>query len=292
MNEDEILSTLHACREFTGFSELELRRLAQVCNYVEFQKGELVFSVTHEGHYVFIVASGELSLRLNTNQHKQLVRGDLFGELGVFSSQGRLGTIKTREHSFLVSIHRDDLLTDRALPLELRYKVLLALTKKAISYFYNNDPKGSLELIRKGEGESVEFKEAAHKRVIDRLVRTISAFMNLNGGVIFLGVSDDGTIVGMEQSKQEIDKFQRDLFNMIRVKLGRDFAPLVSFEAEMIGEKLIYRIDVDSSRSPVFYKEQKGGEEWEIFIVRTGSTNNNLIKASKIIRYIQDHYKM
>lgn len=291
MNEDEILRALRACNEFSDFEEEEMQQIAAICDHVEYEKGERVFSITHEGQYVFVVASGELSLRLHTNAHKALRPGDLFGEIGVFSNQGRLGTIKAREHSSLIAIHRDDLLSDRSLSLPLRYKVLLSLTRKAISYFYNNDPKGSVDLIKKGEGESVEFKESAHKRVIDRLVRTIAAFMNLNGGVLFIGVKDNGEILGMEQSKEDIDKFQRDLFNMIRVRLGRDFAPLVSFDVELIDQKLIYRIDVDSARSPVFYREQKGGEEREVFIVRTGSTNNNLLKASKIIRYIQAHYK-
>ncbi|GAB6101009.1 hypothetical protein JCM16138_02320 [Thermococcus atlanticus] len=48
------------------------------------------------------------------------------------------------------------------------------------------------ELIKKGEGETLEFK----RELNDSVYKTLSAFANTDGGILLLGVGDDGTIYG------------------------------------------------------------------------------------------------
>ncbi len=55
------------------------------------------------------------------------------------------------------------------------------------------------QLLQKGEGTRIEFKEAQNG-VPDTLYDTVSAFLNKEGGIILLGVSDDGAILGIEQA--------------------------------------------------------------------------------------------
>ncbi len=65
-----------------------------------------------------------------------------------------------------------------------------------------------LKLIKQGEGISVEFKKS--KRSLNKDVfETVCAFLNRNGGHIFLGVDDDGRILGVEQNSVDkiIDNF-------------------------------------------------------------------------------------
>lgn len=57
--------------------------------------------------------------------------------------------------------------------------------------------KQILELINKGEGISIEFKESKNKLNKDAF-ESVCAFLNRNGGHLFLGVKDDGTIVGID----------------------------------------------------------------------------------------------
>ena len=52
------------------------------------------------------------------------------------------------------------------------------------------------KLIAQGEGISVEFKEAKEK-VPASFYETVVSFANTNGGVIFLGVDDDGNTIGI-----------------------------------------------------------------------------------------------
>lgn len=58
------------------------------------------------------------------------------------------------------------------------------------------------ELIAQGEGISIEFKEckdALPKNVFE----TLCAFLNRFGGDIFLGLKDDGTIIGVDKDKSK-----------------------------------------------------------------------------------------
>ena len=47
---------------------------------------------------------------------------------------------------------------------------------------------------------------------VDNLFETICAFLNRNGGNIFLGVDDDGKIIGVD--KENIQNMKRDFANL------------------------------------------------------------------------------
>jgi len=57
-------------------------------------------------------------------------------------------------------------------------------------------------ILKKGEGISVEFKRA-EKEMPKSLFETICAFLNRSGGIILLGVSDDGTVLGVQEDVAE-----------------------------------------------------------------------------------------
>ncbi len=56
-----------------------------------------------------------------------------------------------------------------------------------------------IELINQGENSSVEFKRSDVK--LDSLCKEIIAFSNSSGGVVLIGVDDDGTILGVESDR-------------------------------------------------------------------------------------------
>lgn len=53
------------------------------------------------------------------------------------------------------------------------------------------------DIIRKGEGLSVEFKEA-YDTVSSSFYETVVSFSNCDGGIILLGVDDNGTVKGID----------------------------------------------------------------------------------------------
>ncbi|MDE2762768.1 MAG: ATP-binding protein [Gemmatimonadota bacterium] len=54
-------------------------------------------------------------------------------------------------------------------------------------------PRPLADLIAPGEGQATEFERGK----VSGLGREICAFANSEGGVILLGVDDDGTVVGI-----------------------------------------------------------------------------------------------
>lgn len=54
-----------------------------------------------------------------------------------------------------------------------------------------------LELISLGEGLNIEFKQSRNKLNKD-VFDSVCAFLNRNGGHLFLGLDDDGNVVGID----------------------------------------------------------------------------------------------
>ena len=64
-------------------------------------------------------------------------------------------------------------------------------------------------LIRRGESDSVEFITQSHQ--LDRIGRTVCAFLNGKGGTVFVGVDDKGRIIGVEAPGTLAEKLQKYL---------------------------------------------------------------------------------
>lgn len=72
-------------------------------------------------------------------------------------------------------------------------------------------PNNLLKIIEKGEGITIEFKQAKKKLPLN-LFESVCSMLNRNGGHIFLGVQDDGTIEGVYKSF--IKEMKRDFVNL------------------------------------------------------------------------------
>ena len=65
-----------------------------------------------------------------------------------------------------------------------------------------------LNIISTGEGLTVEFKRSREKITSD-VYQSICAFLNRNGGLVFLGIEDDSTITGINEGA--LDQMKKDL---------------------------------------------------------------------------------
>ena len=97
------------------------------------------------------------------------------------------------------------------------------------------------------ESQTVEFKQIWK----DDYLKTICAFANSDGGVLYVGVSDDGSIVGIDNIKSLIEI----LPNKINNRLGL----LVDVLYQTIESKEIIKINIEKTYAPVslngkFYK--------------------------------------
>ena len=286
---DTIQKGLDTCPLFDVFNTQEKRQIAQVSMLKFFKKGELVFSTVQDTHF-FVVYSGVLSLRLKTRKVKKYERGSIFGEISIFTKKTRLGNIKTITDTTLVAIDAKKIFNDTLVDASVQLKLLKQLTELIVSYFYEDNSLLLKDLILNGESHTCEFKEslnAKNKAFKEKIVKTLSAFMNLDGGSILFGVRDDGYLLGIRDDNAAIDVFIRNLIDVINFRLGEYFSSLIEFSVEEIDGKRVVRIDCEKSMSPVFYK---GANNQEEFVIRTATRNKVLTKTSDIVKYYQENF--
>jgi len=125
--------------------------------------------------------------------------------------------------------------------------------------------------IDSGENDYVEFKEVL--KHADDVMKSIVAFANTNGGVILVGVKDDCSIVGYDES---IENTKNRLERMIAEKCD----PPINFEIERVdlGEKItIIKIPKGSAK---IYAVTNG----PIYVRRGGS--DRFIKPSEFTEFL------
>lgn len=291
MNED-IAKTLRRCAVFTDFEDDEIESLAKAARLVDYEAGHEVFSIEQKGESFYIVHYGRLILYLARKEPKTYTKGQLFGEIAIFNKTSRLGTIRATEPSKLIVFDKESVFDKPGFPDRLKLKLAWALTQKIITYLVADESANSKRVIDKGESDMVEFKESIDKYHRDKIIQTLSAFMNLNGGTVFCGVNDEGKVIGLDATTSDVDNFKRSVTSAVQRNLGSFFATQLSFDIEEINGKMIFRIDTPPAKSPVFYRDtDKNGNEQEVFYIRTGSANIRIKKSSEIIKYIEDRYR-
>ncbi len=153
-----------------------------------------------------------------------------------------------------------------------------------------------LEIIKKGENESLEFKSTfrinLHTNEIDRKIehsalKTLSAFMNSKGGTLLIGINDSGEFLGIKKDGfPSNDKFALHISNLIKTRLGKNALPLIKISFLEVDEKTILKIDCKKSPKPVFLKTPENEEE---FYIRGGPSSTQ-IKGSELIEYIEKNF--
>lgn len=158
------------------------------------------------------------------------------------------------------------------------------------------DPKEVLNLIKKGENEKLEFKSTLRinihtdkpdKTIEYSILKTLNAFLNTDGGTLLIGVSDDGSITGIEKDGfQNNDKFYQHFSNLIKNHLGNEYLPFIHSNIIQINKKNIMKIDCRPSDKAAFIKINND----EDFYVRSGAASIKLI-GNKLINYVNTKFK-
>lgn len=101
-----------------------------------------------------------------------------------------------------------------------------------------------------GESEIVELKS----RVVDDIKKEIVAFANSSGGTLYVGVSDNGDITGVVDPAADLTNIN----NMIRDGIKPDITLFIQSKIEIIGDKNIIVIEVQSGTERPYYLTGKG----------------------------------
>ena len=92
-----------------------------------------------------------------------------------------------------------------------------------------------LDLIKKGESETVEFKSTLDQAAIE----TLAAFANTKGGYVFVGVADSGKIVGVQLGNETIPQW----LNQIKMNTFPTLIPDVATATIDQRDVVIFMID-------------------------------------------------
>lgn len=154
------------------------------------------------------------------------------------------------------------------------------------------------ELISCGEGTHLEFKSTMrmnlHSKVVGREIelawlKAVAAFLNTEGGILLLGVSDDGTPLGLAADKFENeDKCRLHFKNLLSQFLGAEYARFVSFDLYDLNDLRIGVVECERADTPVFLKDDK---QRELFIIRNGPSNIEL-SISRALKYIRSRFQV
>lgn len=275
------------CADFKSLTVQEKLDLVPACRLVCLKKGQDVFAIEHEEKYFFIVLLGRQSLQLR-NRTGLFGPGDLFGEIVLFSQEGRLGTIHCEEDSKLVIVNKEYILQPGILPLDLCIKLLRILGGKMAGYFYKDAPLPIKELLKKDECCELEFKESYSRALRPKIYETIAAFMNAKGGNMLIGVNDQKKVVGVKL-KTSFDKFKNNFFNSIKSMTNKTVGCLIDLDIDKINDATIIRIIVRPSSHPVIFtsEDRKHG-----LFVRQDGQNSFLTNPQEIITYGKSRFNL
>ena len=118
------------------------------------------------------------------------------------------------------------------------------------------------EKIYLGEDSTIEFKRALPER--KELSDEIAAFANDRGGVILIGVEDNGGIVGIERAS--LERVEKTVVEICQDSI--DPPVHIVTEKLCIDEKNLIKIDV--SRTPFVHRSSNG------YFIRQGSTKREM----------------
>ena len=100
------------------------------------------------------------------------------------------------------------------------------------------------------ESETVELKAI----VVEDIKKEIIAFANCEGGKLYIGVQDDGTVSGLDNP----DETSLQISNMVRDAIKPDLTMFLHYETVTVDKKKIVAVDIQQGTERPYYIAKKG----------------------------------
>lgn len=147
-------------------------------------------------------------------------------------------------------------------------------------------------LIEAGESPTVEFKSTIRtnlkngkkdKAIELAWLKSVTAFMNSEGGTLLVGITDDGTPTGIDADEFENeDKCLLHVKNLIHEHIGSEFAGNIDCRLHPVQGRTVVSLTCRKSEAPVFLKIGKN----EDFFIRSGPSSTKL-SMSQMVAYLE-----
>ncbi len=121
------------------------------------------------------------------------------------------------------------------------------------------------------EGATLELK----REYSEEIKKTVVAFANTAGGVLYLGVNDDGTVRGITNVDDELLRVS----NAVRNSIKPDVTMFVSYIVEDIEDKPVIKITVQKGSARPYYLREKGLRPAGVY-VRQGASSMSASESS------------
>ena len=152
-----------------------------------------------------------------------------------------------------------------------------------------------LSLIQGGESDALEFKstlrwnlhaDRSDKSIENACLKTVAGYLNGDGGVLMVGVDDQGEIIGLgkDHFKTE-DKMLLHWVNLIKAYLGAGCMRFIRSTVHEVSNQRLLVVECLPSAMPVFFNR----DNEECFFVRMGNTTQAL-KPSEVLAYTGQHF--
>ncbi len=150
-------------------------------------------------------------------------------------------------------------------------------------------------LIHRGENMHLEFKSTMRmnlrsgkpgKEIELAWLKGVAAFLNTEGGIVILGVEDDGNLLGLAADVFENeDRCRLHFKNLFNQHLGPQFSKYVRFETYTLDGRLLAAVECERAEEPVFLVHNQG----ESFYIRSGPSNMEL-SISQALSYLRRRF--
>ena len=114
------------------------------------------------------------------------------------------------------------------------------------------------------ENKNTEYK----REYIDDIRKTIIAFANTDGGTLYIGVNDDGSVCGVADTDDTMLK----VTNMLRDAIKPDVSMFVDVDLRTMDEKPVVAVTVQRGTARPYYIAGKGIRPEGVYI-RQGASN-------------------
>ena len=144
------------------------------------------------------------------------------------------------------------------------------------------DAEGLRALIAAGEGAHVEFKSSLrydvqtgvlNRALAKEAAKALAGMLNAGGGMLLIGVSDDGSILGIQPDielltkKKNVDGFELTLRTILGNHLGLDVTPHITVAFVDIDGHTVACVSCEPHMTPVFFQDAERRQ----FYVRDGN---------------------
>ena len=281
---------------FSGFNQEDIKQLNSIVSFRSVKSKETIFEIDDLPNHIFYLLDGALTLNFPDNTKLDIAPNELIGEIGILNGDFRLGRLEAKEDSNLIAVCTTHLFDPNVISPNLSIEIIRRLSKRVTNYLRSRQQISSKEIILSGESEHVEFKSTLRwnlkanrkdERITHAVLKTIAAFLNTDGGILILGVADDGEILGLENDRFENeDKLLLFLTDIIKSKLGLLHLDNIHYDTEQIQGKNILRVDVQASKIPCYLSNEKLDQ----FYIRTGPSTTDL-RLRFLYAYIKERFE-